>query len=229
MMNRVVLDIECSGVSWESLSHESKTSLLRYCNRDEECKKKERESLALWPVTGKIITIAVHDVGSGDSQVFFDSRGEIKEEYELNNVKYKSGDEKQILSWFFEYIKYSDQIITFSGRRFDCPYIIFRSMLYGLKPTFDLMPNRYGNNRKGYNSHLDLSDQLSYFGGTRKFSLHLICESLGITSPKEGGIDGSQVENFYNRGEYKKIAEYCMRDVFATVELMKKWDNVQIN
>lgn len=229
MIDKVVFDIECAGISWDSLPEKSKKSLLNNCNGDEICEQKEKESLALWPVTGKIITIAVHSVKSGESKVFFDSKDEVKEEYELDGVRYRSGDEKQILEWFFDYIKYADQVITFSGRRFDCPYIIFRSMVHQLRPTFDLMPNRYGNNRKGYNPHLDLSDQLSYFGGTRKFSLHLICESLGITSPKGEGIDGSEVESFYNIGEYKKIAEYCMRDVFATTELMKKWDNVQVN
>ena len=228
-MNRVVFDIECVGASWDSLPEKSQKSLLRNCVEDEYCIQKEKESLALWPVTGKIITIAVLDAQTGEAQVFFDSKGEIQEEYELDGVKYKSGDEKQILEWFFDYIKYTDQIITFSGRRFDCPYIIFRSMVHGLRPSFDLMPNRYGNNRRGYNPHLDLADQLSYFGGTRGFSLHLICEALGITSPKEGGIDGSQVEDFYNRGEYKKIARYCMSDVYATHELMKKWDSVQVN
>ncbi len=228
MIKRVVFDIECSGISWNSLSEKSKNSLIRHCEGDKNCEEKEKENLALWPITGKIITIAVLDVDSGDAQVFFDSNKEVAD-FEEDGVKYKSGNEKQIIEWFFDYIKYSDQIITFSGRRFDCPYIIFRSMVHNLRPTFDLMPNRYGNNRKGFNPHLDLSDQLSYFGGIRKFSLHLICESLGITSPKGDGIDGSQVESFYNKGEYKKIARYCMRDVFATAELMKKWDGVQVN
>ncbi len=228
-MNRVVFDIECAGVSWDSLPEKSQKSLLRNCGKDEFCIQKEKESLALWPVTGKIITIAVLDTKTGEAQVFFDSKGKVKEDFLLDGVLYKSGDEKQILEWFFEFVKYVDQIVTFSGRRFDCPYIIFRSMVHGLRPSFDLMPNRYGNNRKGYNPHLDLADQLSYFGGTRRFSLHLICEALNITSPKEEGIDGSQVEDFYNRGEYKKIARYCMRDVYATHELMKKWDGVQVN
>ncbi len=228
MINKMVFDIECIGVDWDSLDETSQHNLLRNCNGDTACEKEEKEKLALWPVTGEIVAIGMLNPDTQNAKVYFVGKEGDTEEYEKDGVAYKMGSEKDVLVWFFDDLKYFDQVITFNGRGFDAPYILFRAMVHGVTPTFDLMPNRYGDYRSGYNAHLDLADQLSYYGSTRKFSLHLLTRALGITSPKEDGVDGQAVPRLFADGEYKTIAEYCMRDVYATEKLWRKWQAIQV-
>ncbi len=105
-------------------------------------------------------------------------------------------------------IKGYDQIITFNGRSFDCPFILIRSAVHKIKPSRDLMPNRYNG------SHIDLLDQLTFYGASRrKFSLDMWCRTFGIKSPKSGGITGDDVKKLYTSGKYIDLAKYCLGDL----------------
>ena len=79
------------------------------------------------------------------------------------------------------------------------------------------MPNRYYKD-----NHFDIMDQLSFYGAFRNFSLEVMCNFLGIKSPKDEGVSGLIVNDLFKNKEYKKIAEYCMRDVIATKELYNR-------
>ncbi len=53
-------------------------------------------------------------------------------------------------------------------------------------------------------------------------SLAEACYSAGISSPKNGGIEGSQVSEVYYAEGVERIAEYCERDVLACIHLFQK-------
>lgn len=222
-MNRIVFDIECMGLDFENLDEITQHSFLNNCKDDEE-REEAKKRTSLWPVTGEIVAIGMLNIDTDNAKVYFRGNEGENDEYEVDGVIYKIGSEKDILEWFWKDIQYFEQVITFNGRGFDAPYILFRSMVHGIKPTINLMPNRYGDYRTGFNSHLDLLDQLSHFGATRKFSLHMYSQALGIVSPKEGGVSGLDVPRLFNEGEYELIAKYCMRDVYATAELFRRWE-----
>jgi hypothetical protein len=82
------------------------------------------------------------------------------------------------------------------------------------------MPYRYNANE-----HCDLLDQLTFYGAFRKFSLDFYCRSFGIRSPKSEGISGSDVGPLFHAGDYRTIAEYCLRDVRATAQLFERWQS----
>jgi hypothetical protein len=87
------------------------------------------------------------------------------------------------------------------------------------------MSNRYLNNQKFNASHIDLQDQLTFYGAVRrKPSLHLACRAFGIKSPKAEGITGDDVKKLFKDKEYLKIARYNSGDLQATKELYEKWD-----
>lgn len=224
-MNRLVFDIECTGLDFDELDEITQHSFLNNCKDDKECDE-AKERTSLWPVTGEIVAIGMLNIDTNNAKVYFRKNEGENDEYENDGIIYKIGSEKDILEWFWKDIQYFDQVITFNGRGFDAPYILFRSMVRGVKPTMNLMPNRYGDYRKGFNSHLDLLDQLSHYGATRKFSLHMYSQALGIVSPKEGGVSGLDVPRLFQESEFETIADYCMRDVYATAELFKKWEIV---
>ncbi|MBX4211430.1 MAG: ribonuclease H-like domain-containing protein, partial [Candidatus Yanofskybacteria bacterium] len=142
-----------------------------------------------------------------------------KELSEEEGVQYFPATEKQILENFWEIMTHYNQIVTFNGRSFDCPFIMIRSAILKVKPTKNLMPNRY------YDEHIDLFDRLSFFGAVRrKMNLHMWCQAFGIKSPKAEGITGDDVKRLFTEGKYLEIAKYCYGDLLATQQLLAYWD-----
>ena len=143
----------------------------------------------------------------------------LQEPQKEDGIEYIADTEAGILRRFWETLKYYDQIITFNGRGFDAPFIMLRSAVHRIKPTKELMPNRYNL------SHTDLLDQLTFYGSVRrKFSLHMWCKAFGIKSPKEEGVTGYQVNDLFRQQQYLAIAKYCVGDLYATKELFEYWN-----
>jgi hypothetical protein len=77
--------------------------------------------------------------------------------------------------------------------------------------------------------HCDLAEQLTFYGvsgkdgAARRFNLDFYCKAFGIPSPKAEGVSGADVNALLAAGEYRTIAEYCLRDVRATVLLHRIW------
>ncbi|OGM89511.1 hypothetical protein A3J77_01220 [Candidatus Wolfebacteria bacterium RBG_13_41_7] len=215
-MSQLVFDIETRGFEDKDLDPVILESLLKHAATDEE-KEGVVERTGLWPVSGEIVAIGMLNPETNLGKVCFSApQGNLKD-YEKAGVQYLVKNEKEMLEVFWQDVKHYNQLITFNGRRFDCPFIIFRSIYHGLKPSRNLMPNRFYTKE-----HLDLMDQLGFYGSFRNFSLEVMCQFLGIKNPKDEGVSGLVINELYKKGEYQKIAEYCMRDVVATQELHDK-------
>ena len=83
--------------------------------------------------------------------------------------------------------------------------------------------------RFNYPLHTDLIDELTFYsvsayGATRRFNFDFFARAYGIHSPKADGIDGSKVPEFFHNGKILEIAQYCLRDVKATWDLFKIWN-----
>ena len=50
-----------------------------------------------------------------------------------------------------------------------------------------------------------------------------LAKAFGIESPKSHGVTGTDVNALMAAGRYRDIAEYCLRDVKATVLLYQIW------
>lgn len=135
-------------------------------------------------------------------------------------IEFVSGDERRILATFWDDIRNYAQFVTFNGRGFDCPFLMLRSAILGVRPARNLVPYRYSTT-----PHCDLLDQLTFYGASRKFSLDFFCRAFGIPSPKAGGITGLDLGPLYREGRYRDIARYCIGDVIATAELFRRWKN----
>ncbi len=92
---------------------------------------------------------------------------------------------------------------------FDLPFLMRRCWVHGLRPPFRLPgPNA----REGK----DYGDTMTTWAGYRgTISLDRLCRALGIPSPKEGGMDGSQVFDLWTAGKHEEIATYNLKDVDA--------------
>jgi hypothetical protein len=218
-MSRVIFDIETVGVDLESLELSTQEYLLKGAETEEE-RVKVRESLSFYPLTGQVITIGMLNPDTGRGAVYFQTNGEMLPPFEEDGIKYECGTEKEILEKFWSAVKTYRSFVTFNGRVFDCPFLLVRSAVHQVRPTRDLMPNRYNG------AHIDLLDQLTFYGAAkRRFSLDMWCKTFNIKSPKAGGITGYEVKDHFNAGHHVDIARYCAGDLQATRELLFIWEN----
>ncbi len=100
-----------------------------------------------------------------------------------------------------------------------------RSAIFGIKPSKNLLSNRYLNSQPFGIKHIDLADQLTFYGATRNhFPLHMWSKAFGIESPKEQGVTGDDVTGLYKENKLLEIVEYNLRDLKSTAELYRRWD-----
>ena len=219
-MAKVIFDIETVGRDMESFDDATQEYLLKYAKTDEEAQL-VKDSLSFYPVTAQIVTIALLEADSEKGFVCYQVPGRQPERLVENGAEYFSAaNEKQLLELFWSKIDKYDQFITFNGRAFDCPFIMVRSAINGLRSTKNLMPDRYRSN-----THVDLMEKLTFLGATRRrFSLHMWCHAFGIKSPKDEGISGLDVKDLFKSARFLDIARYCLRDVATTKELFHYWD-----
>ena len=223
---RLIFDIETVGIEFDSLDDKSKEFLLFYAE-DEDEKKKIKEGLGFSPLTGEMVAIGILNPDTDKGAIYFEAAKKKIEKPEEENHRYVPClSEKEVLEHFWESATHYNQFITFNGHSFDCPFVMIRSAILKIKPTKNLMHNRYWAD----GLHFDLYDRLTNFGAVRfKRNLHLWCQAFGIDSPKAKGISGDDVAQLYKDKEYLKIAKYCFDDIKATKELYRYWEKYIAN
>lgn len=217
-MSRVVVDIETVGFDFEDYDKRSQEYLLKFAETEEQ-KEDVKNKLALYPLTGEIVTIGMLNPDTGKGVVLFQDKGKKIEKFEEDGIVYEAGTEEEILKKFWDIVKTYNQIITFNGRGFDGPFLMLRSAVHKISVSKNMLGYRYDAKE-----HCDLMEQLTFYGATRKFNLDFYAKSFGIKSSKEDGIDGSMVGDLYKKGKYLEVARYCLRDLVATKELYEYWD-----
>lgn len=235
----LVFDIETTANHWDSFSESQQEYLLRGLNTEEEIDKRKWE-LALTPFTGSVVCIGmmlIHKNEQNEWEVINRAAFSTKQNYEgeerlestlPNGDKLYIGTEEKIIEDFWKILnKYpTSQLVSFNGRNFDCPFLMLRSAVFKIRPSRNIMSGTKFN----YHSHIDLADELTFFAGfgfgaTKRFNFDFYARAFGITSPKSEGVDGSMVSELYYDDKVEVIAEYCLRDVTATWELFKIWNN----
>jgi uncharacterized protein YprB with RNaseH-like and TPR domain len=229
----LIFDIETIGVDFDGLDEMTKKNLTHWIEKeaDDEDKYKNmlkdmKDGLGFSPLTGEIAAIGIYNTDRGAGVVYFRAPGEQIDEFTEGNFLFKPMTEEEMLRNFWEGAKNYNEFISFNGRGFDAPFLMVRSALYKIKPTKDLMSNRYLTSQRFDAKHIDLLDQLSFYGAVRhKRSLHLYCYALGIKSPKTEGITGDDVARLFKEKKYIEIARYNSWDLTATKELYDIWKN----
>jgi hypothetical protein len=217
MITRVVFDIETLAYPFDSFDEAQQTYLTKLAKTEEE-RIEAIQRLSLTPLTAQVLAIGMLNPDTRQGKVFYLGPEESRSLIDDGLVSLVPCSEKEILENFWNSVSHYKQIITFNGRGFDCPFVMLRSALLGVKPTRNLMGYRYATNE-----HCDLLEQLAFYGATRRFNLDFYCKAFGITSPKEEGITGLDMAQLYGEKRYREIAEYCLRDVKATAELFNRW------
>jgi DNA polymerase elongation subunit (family B) len=225
----LVFDIEVVAYDFEYLDNETQEYLTRYARTFEE-RQVAIENLVFYPFTSKIVAIGMLNKTDNVGGVLINAEESIKLESNLPNITYYCYDEKSLLEQFWRSLKEKDYnlFVTFNGREFDCPFLMLRSLVLGVKPSKNLMLGSDFNFRE---YHIDLLKEFTFnrhspTGARRKFSLDFYCKQLGIESPKSGGISGASIAELFRERKYQQIADYCIGDVIATAKLFDKWNEI---
>src|SRR5450631_4538011 len=124
--------------------------------------------------------------------------------------------EKELIESFVNKIaQLSPQLVSYNGCAFDLPVLRYRAMLHNV-----FAPGLH--NRAYYHRYtddnVDLCDVLSSFSFGAKVKLDELSRIMGLQG-KPNGIDGSQVEAYFNADRIQEIADYCKSDVINTYRL----------
>lgn len=231
-MATLVFDIETVGEDFDALDETSQEALTRWIKRESESGENYstaltdlKNGMGFSPLTGEIVAIGIRDVERQKGAVYFQaSKGGSEQNFEESDCKFEVMIEKDMLQKFWEVVEKYDTFVTFNGRAFDVPFLMVRSALHGIRPSKNLLANRYLNYHPSNARHIDLLDQLTFYGAMRKKgSLHLWCRAFGIESPKAQGIDGDDVKALFDQGRSIDIARYNARDLLATATLYDRY------
>jgi DNA polymerase elongation subunit (family B) len=230
-MATLVFDIETTALPLEQFDAVQQEYLLRDADKlpDEAARAARREEtqrfMSLWPLTAQVVCIAMLNADTERGQVLY-CADEFDVEAAEGPVKFLACmDEGELLHSFWETARHYENIVTFNGRGFDVPFLYLRSAALNVPIT-----------RKGWlgyrfttEPHCDLAEQLSFYGvsgrdgAARRFNLDFYCKAFGIESPKSQGVTGMDVAALEADGRHREIAEYCLRDVRATLQLHRVW------
>lgn len=225
-MSQLIFDIETIGEDFDSLDALTQDSLTYWIKRDtanetetDHILEDVKNGLGFSPLTGQIIAIAMLDYQKNKGAVYFQAPEQKIGEFQEGDFICKQMTESEMLKKFWQVALNYQQFVTFNGRAFDAPFLIIRSAVSKIKPSVNLMPYRYGDNL-----HIDLLDQLTFYGAVRRRgNLHLWTRAFGIKSPKAQGVSGHDVAPLFKAGKFADIARYSAGDVLATKELYEYW------
>jgi len=230
-MATIVFDIETSALPLENFDEAQQEYLFREADKlaDETARTARRQEIAkfmsLWPFTSQVVCIAMLNADTQRGQVLFTAE-DFEEGEEGGPVEFMPcADEAELLTAFWDVAKHYDNVVTFNGRGFDVPFIYLRSALLNVS----ISKKNWLGYRYATEPHCDLAEQLTFYsvsgrdGAARRFNLDFYCKAFGIESPKSHGVTGMDVGTLLAGKKYREIAEYCLRDVRATVELHKIW------
>lgn len=156
------------------------------------------------------------------------SVGFVQEEETGKKLRLKSfygEDEKALLTDFNQLLNshyHTDQhlLCAHNGKEFDFPYLARRILLNGLS-----LPNilDIAGKKPWEINHLDTME-LWKFGDYKHYtSLNLLTNIFDIPSPKDD-ITGADVGKvFWEDSDVERIANYCEKDVQATVQLFLRY------
>src|SRR5687767_15270000 len=116
-MKKLVIDIETVGTPWEDHDPYVREYLIKGMNEAEAEEEKRRGALS--PFTGRIVAIGVVNAETGRQCALYEVPGQkelITKKEGLRTLI--SGNEKQILEKFWDFLGQGDRFISFNGRQF---------------------------------------------------------------------------------------------------------------
>lgn len=173
--------------------------------------QKKKEAFPLNPQTGKIILGSF--LSTVDLEINF---GEQRDNYWYYQCMGETEKETLEKIWAILNKAYMENslIVTFNGKSFDIPFLYIRTLLNevntGISYRYDAMIYKYATH-----PHFDLLTNFFNNGSLASWAY-----MLGISNTIFS--EGSDVPNWYAKGDYDKVTEKCYNDIKQTLEIYLK-------
>ena len=231
-MDSFVFDIETIGENFDDLDLMTQHELTKWIKKEAKSEddyevhlQSIKEGMGFSPLTGEIVAIGVYSCRTDRGAVYYQAPGEEHASFEEDTITYKQMTEAEMIAKFWELAAKSQEIVSFNGRCFDIPYLMLRSAIHHIRPSKDLMSNRYVSSQRYIPKQIDLYDQMTFYGAmNRKGSLHMFSRAFGIESPKSEEVNGNQVGAMFQQKRFLDIAKYNGQDIKATKKLFAYWN-----
>jgi len=171
------------------------------------------DKAALSPVASRLLCIGMYTEVEDESPLFAG-----KSEFVLIYDK----DEKKMLEQFKAHIMNIPTLITFNGRSFDFPFLMFRAAVHRIPLSLDIYPY---NGKAG---HIDLFVHLNAVGllGNLDQSLRMVglkkwIEYFGLGTKQSIANGDLNLLEMDKAGDTEGILNYTKNDVMKTYELFK--------
>jgi hypothetical protein len=230
-MATLIFDIETAAFPLDAFDDVQREFLFREAEKlpAGEAREARRAELArqlsLYPLTAQVVCVAMLNADTRRGQVLH-LADDFAEDAGGGPVKFTPlAEEAELLGEFWDTARKYDHVVTFNGRGFDVPFLYLRSAILDVPVTRkDWLGYRFATE-----PHCDLAEQFTFYnvsgrdGAARRFNLDFYCKVFGLPSPKAAGVTGLDVVDLLAAGRHREIAEYCLRDVQATLELHRLW------
>jgi hypothetical protein len=226
-MSTLIVDIETIAPDWSDLPAITRTALTHPINVGQysETEKTQRKDaiqsrLALSPFTGSIVSLSVYDVERSEVAAYLVAESADSDSLP-ENVAVKLCSEAELLQHFWDGARSYDVFVTYNGRAFTLPFLLFRSVAQGVTPTIEIARQRYLL-RQTPPYHVDLLDEFSNYGALGKRpSLALLCGAFRLPNPSI--LTGDEVAAAYKAGAWAQIVEKSVGDVETIAALYERW------
>jgi len=199
----------------ENLRTRSKVDPMKVAAELADKKRNFIDKAALSPLSSRVACIGYAEVTMRDEQDL---------ETVANKVEYgmiKFGNEFAMLMEFKALVEKYQHLVTFNGRSFDFPYLMFRAALHDIPLK---LPTYYKNTRDG---HFDLAQHLADLSlitnldsAQQYVSMSKWCRYFGYP---EKSMDSRNIKKYLQEGKEDEVYEYCIGDIEITFRLLKKF------
>jgi len=141
--------------------------------------------------------------------------------YAINNqpVEIIKGEEIEILKKWWQIANSADLFVGHNIMDFDLRFIFKRSVVNKIKPTAKHLNLSFAR----YKSFPIFDTMREWEKWSQSFvSLDVLAKALSLKSSKTDVIDGSKVYDYYQKGKYQEIYDYCKKDVELTRQVYKR-------
>lgn len=163
---------------------------------------------SLYPEYGKIVCISYGYYCTTDNK------------WKVESLDDNNSDEETLLKSFALKINtlFTHHILAgFNIKKFDVPFLYRRMLVHKILPPFQFDT---WNKKPWEIIYLDLYRVWSELYTINSMcSFDLICHLMKLESPKNGDVNGSNINEFYFNGDIDSIVKYCRKDVQASIKL----------
>jgi predicted PolB exonuclease-like 3'-5' exonuclease len=135
-----------------------------------------------------------------------------------NEFKLFTGEEKEILNEFWNFIKDKEIIVTHNGYKFDVPFIIIRSIINNVKISKEINLNPWNMLKSNHLDTMMIFSQ-NVFANAR---LRILAKLNKIEFEDEG-VTGKDIERLFKEENFELIKEHCKKDI----EILEKLFNLK--